>query len=98
MGSGARSLNQASTQIAAERDAAIKQLTAAIAAQQEELTRNVQGLTDHSIDRVYQRARGLVLITVGSILAAFIVYRCVGVLVWKRRPGQVKESPGPTKK
>jgi hypothetical protein len=68
-------LNQATTQVSAQSDAMIKQLNSSISSQQGAMTRNLQVVTDSSIDRLYQRARSLVLITVASILAAFVIYR-----------------------
>ena len=68
-------LQQATTQVSVQRDAAIQQLNASVGAQQDLMTRNLQNVTDASIDRLYQRSRSLVLITVGSILLAFFIYR-----------------------
>ena len=68
-------LREATTQVSAQRDAAIQQLGATVTAQQDLMTRNLQTVTDQSIDRAYQRARALVLITVGAILAAVILYK-----------------------
>ena len=70
-------LQQATTQIAVQRDATIQQLGATVAAQQDLMTRNLQTVTDQSIDRLYLRTRSLVLITVGSIFLAFILYRLI---------------------
>jgi hypothetical protein len=60
----AGALAQATTQVSVERDATLRQF---------------QGVGNESIDRVYRRARALVLITVGSILLAFILYRRLAV-------------------
>jgi len=68
-------LNQATTQVSVQSDALIKQLNTSISAQQDAMTKNLQVVTDSSIDRLYQRARSLVLIAVVSILAAFMIYR-----------------------
>jgi len=68
-------LRQATTQVSIERDATIQQLNATITAQQDLMTKNLQTVTDQSIDRLYQRTRSLVLITVGAIVLAFILYR-----------------------
>ena len=76
-------LQQATTQVTVERDATIKQLGATVAAQQDLLTRNLQAVTDQSIDRLYARTRSLALITVGAILLAFVLYRLLAQLAWK---------------
>ncbi len=68
-------MTQATTQVSVERDATLRQLGDTVTAQQDLLTRNLQGLTDQSIDRVFGRARALVLITVGSVLLALVLYR-----------------------
>jgi hypothetical protein len=68
-------LRQATTQVSMQRDAAIQQLGATVEVQQDLMTRNLQTVTDQSIDRLYQRTRSLVLITVGAIVLAVILYR-----------------------
>ena len=68
-------LQQATTQISVQRDAAIEQLGATVTSQQDLMTKNLQTVSDQSIDRLYQRCRALVLITVGAIFLAFILYR-----------------------
>ena len=56
----------------------VAELGAAITAQQGLMTQNLQVISDQSIDRLYQRGRSLVFVTVGSILLAFILYRQTG--------------------
>jgi hypothetical protein len=68
-------LQQATTQVSVQREAAIQQLGLTVTSQQDLMTRNLQAVSDQSIDRLYQRARALVLITVGSIFLAVILYR-----------------------
>jgi hypothetical protein len=68
-------LKQATTQIAAQRAAAVDQLNATVIAQQDLMTKNLQTVSDASIDRLYQRARALVLIAVVSVLVAVLLYR-----------------------
>jgi hypothetical protein len=41
------------------------------------VARKLQGVTEGSIDRIYWRARSLVLIAVAAILAAFVIYRLI---------------------
>ena len=73
-------LKQAGEEIAAQRDAAIKQLNASIIAQQDLLTKNLQTVTDGSIDRLYQRLRSLILIAAGAILGVILIHRLVSRL------------------
>jgi hypothetical protein len=68
-------LQQATTQVSVQREAAIQQLGATVTSQQGLMTKNLQTVSDQSIDRLYQRARSLVLITVGSIFLALMLYR-----------------------
>jgi hypothetical protein len=70
-------LNQATTQVSVERRATIDQLSTTMGGQQDLLARKLQGVTEGSIDRLYWRARSLVLIAVGSIFAAFVIYRLI---------------------
>jgi hypothetical protein len=75
-------LNQATTQVSAQADATIKQLNGTTDAIIKQLNgvgdariQQLNGVTDATVDRLYNRARSLVLISVGTILAAFVVYR-----------------------
>jgi hypothetical protein len=68
-------LQQATTQVSVQREAAIQQLGATVTSQQDLMTKNLQTVTDQSIDRLYQRTRAIVLITVGSSFLALILYR-----------------------
>jgi hypothetical protein len=68
-------LKQATTQLSAERNATILQLNSTVTSQQDLMTRNLQRVTDESIDRLFQRVRSLVLIAVVAVLAAILVHR-----------------------
>lgn len=70
-------VEQLNQTIATQRDAALQQATTQLASQQDDLTRNLATVTDSSIDRLYVRARALILLTVGAILAAMIIYRMI---------------------
>jgi hypothetical protein len=56
----------------------VAELESSLNEQQALMTQNLQLLSDQSIDRLYRRGRSLVLITVGSVLLAFILYRQTG--------------------
>jgi hypothetical protein len=66
-------LKQATTQVSVQRDAVMKELNSSMDAQQDALTGNLREI----VDTAYVRARNLILIAVGSTLAAFLVYRLV---------------------
>lgn len=68
-------LREATAQVAQQRDEAVKQLNAVAAAQQQLLAQHLGQVMDESIDRMYARTRSLVLISVGAVLAALVVYR-----------------------
>jgi len=77
-------LKQAAAEIAAERAAAIEQLNAAVVAQQDLITKNLQSVMDSSIDRLYARARSLVLIAIGGALAAILVCLLIAAPLLRR--------------
>lgn len=68
-------VGQATTQVSLHREMTIQQLATSIAEQQELMTRNLQLISERSIDHTYQAARSLMLITVGTVLLAFVLYR-----------------------
>jgi hypothetical protein len=70
-------LKQATTQIAAQRDAAITQLDAAVTTQQDQMAKNLQGVMDSSIDRLYGRVLAIVLVAAGALLGVLVMYRII---------------------
>jgi hypothetical protein len=70
-------LKQATTQVSAQLATLTTQMSSQLTTQQDAMTKNLQGVTDASIDRAYLRARSLVLITVGAILGAMLIYRLI---------------------
>ena len=68
-------VGQLNDAMSVQRDAILKQATTQLSVQQDAMTKNLQGVTDASIDRLYARSRSLVLITVGAILGAMLLYR-----------------------
>jgi hypothetical protein len=84
-------LKQATTQVSIERDATIEQLNTSVAAQRAAMAGNLQSLSDQSIDRVYQRVRALVLITVGSVLTALLLYRWLVTRSWQTKADRRRE-------
>lgn len=70
-------VEQLNQTIGVQRDAALKQATTQLSSQQDALTKHLNTLSADSIDRLYARARSLILITVGSILCAVVLYRRV---------------------
>lgn len=85
-------LKQAAAEIAAERKAAINQLNVAIVKQQDLMSQNLQQLADHSIDRLYARARSLISIAIGGLIGAVLLFGIiVGVL--RRRSPQPGSAP-----
>lgn len=77
-------LKQVAAEIAVERNAAIEQLNATVSAQQARLTENLRGVTESSIDRVYARARSLILLLAGVIGGMIVVYCFVVAPLGKR--------------
>jgi len=78
-------LKQATTQVSFERDATIKQLDTSVTAQQDAIAKNLQVVVDTTVDRLYGRLRSLILIIVGSILAAFVIYRLIATFVLPKK-------------
>jgi hypothetical protein len=77
-------LQQAAGIIAKERDAAIVQLNASVTNQQSLLAASIRSVVDDSIDRIYVRARSLVLILAGSVLSVIVVYSFILAPLRKR--------------
>jgi hypothetical protein len=82
-------LKQAAQEVAAERDAAIKQLNAAVVKQQDLMAQNLQQVMDHSIDRLYFRARSLMYVAVGGLIAAVLLY---GIIAAALRRGTARAA------
>ncbi|HEY7090700.1 MAG TPA: hypothetical protein VH518_21570 [Tepidisphaeraceae bacterium] len=77
-------LSQATTRFSAEREATLNQVAASVRAEQQEIVHNLELAVDRSLDHSYQRMRSLVLIAIGSALAAMVLYR---LLFWAiKRP------------
>ena len=62
----------------AARKQTLAELEASLTDQQALMTQNLQELSDQSIDLMFKKARSLMLLTVGTVLLAFIVYRNTG--------------------
>ena len=70
-------LNEATTQVALQRDETISQVNTTLIAQQKLMAEHLQNTMDRLIDRLYERARWLVLIAAGSILVVLLIYRLI---------------------
>jgi hypothetical protein len=74
-------LMQATTQLSAIRDATVDQLNYTLSAQQNQITQNLQAVTDGSIANLYSRLRALILIAVGSLLVMLVLYRMMATAI-----------------
>lgn len=89
-------LTQASAEVAAQSKAAIEQLNTLAKGQQDLAAQNLQVVADRSIDRVYARARVVVLLGAGALLVALLLYRAViAMLGLRRRPSGASDAPRP---
>jgi hypothetical protein len=76
-------LQQAATRVSAISDSLVGQLNTSVTSQQDLMRQNLQGVMDASIDRIYGRLRNLVLIIIGSIVAAVFLYRLITSIIFK---------------
>lgn len=83
-------LKQASAEIATQRGIVIEQLNTLVRTQQDLLAKNMQDVTDRSIDRLYSRALSIVLIAAGALVIGLLIYRLVSIAFLRERaPSQV---------
>jgi hypothetical protein len=78
-------LKQATTQVSDLRDSTVRQLDSSVGTQQDLMAKNLQAVMDQSIEQLYARARGLVLLAVGSVLIAVVAYRLLVTAIFRTR-------------
>jgi hypothetical protein len=78
-------LKQASAEIATQRGIVIEQLNTLVKTQQDLLARNMQDVTDRSIDRLFSRAVLIVLVAAGALVAGLLLYRLIAMTLLRER-------------
>ncbi len=81
-------IKQAGGEIAVQRDAALTQLATTMAAQQELMAKNLQGVLDSSLDRLFWRGSWMIVIAGGTLLGVLLLHRHLGRKIAGRKGPQ----------